>query len=299
MIPPIELGKKDFSRTVRGYSTQEVDDHLRFLMEKYTALYHECEALEEKVKELESENNLLKTGEDAVRESLLNAQKASGEILEKARERADIIVRSTKRICDNILADFVEKREKEKKALIEMKRKTDEFHDKAIDGFERAAANLDRLVVSVDGLDEMIAEDDDDIDILLDKVKEEIREENEEYERRLAEVAAEEDRKEREKAEKEAAEAAEAEARARAEIEARAKAEVDEAFRKQEEEKAANEAAVSVNDDDEFVDLLTMAEEEKELEDAADEPKEDLSTLADESAEGTKVFDPVNPDTQE
>lgn len=286
MIPPIELGKKDFSRTVRGYSTQEVDDHLRFLMEKYTALYHECEALEARVKELESENNLLKNGEDAVRESLLNAQKASGEILENAREKADIIVRSTKRVCDNLIADYEDKREQERKVLIEMKRKMDEFHDKAVDAIERQAATLDRLVVSIDGLDEMIAEDDADIDILLGQVREEVRAENEAYEKKLAEEAAERDRIEREKAEREAELAAQEEAKAKAELEARAKAEVDAAFEKQRLDEEAQKRAIETGAEDEFDDLLSITDNE--------EPA--LGEVAAEQevpSDGTKVFKKV------
>lgn len=291
MVPPIELGKKDFSRTVRGYSTQEVDDHLRFMMEKYTALYHECEALEARMKELEAENNMLKNGEDAVRESLLNAQKASGKIIENARERADIIVRSTKRICDNIIADYQAKREAQKNALLEMKHKMDEFHDKSIDALDRQAATMDRLLISIPGLDELLAEEDTDVDLLMTEISKEVQAENEAYERKLALEAEEQDRREREKAERAAAEAAEAEAKLKAEFEERAKAEVEAAYEKQRAEEEEQEKAMSENND-EFSDLLFDDGEE----DSANEPEEKAAPV---SADGTKVFNKVTEETEE
>ena len=38
MIAPHELKNKEFSKSLRGYSTVEVDEHIAFLIEKYTEL---------------------------------------------------------------------------------------------------------------------------------------------------------------------------------------------------------------------------------------------------------------------
>ena len=46
MIAPHELKNKEFSKSLRGYSTVEVDEHIAFLLEKYTELYRLNDELE-------------------------------------------------------------------------------------------------------------------------------------------------------------------------------------------------------------------------------------------------------------
>ena len=49
MIPPHELKNKEFTRVMRGYAIPEVDEYISFVMEKYTDLYRENDALERKL----------------------------------------------------------------------------------------------------------------------------------------------------------------------------------------------------------------------------------------------------------
>jgi DivIVA domain-containing protein len=106
MLPPNELKNKGFSKAVRGYSMAEVDEHIEFIIEKYTELYRENDDLERKLRVTLAKLEAIKKDEESIRSALINAQRASSTIINEANERADIVMRATKTNCDKILSDF-------------------------------------------------------------------------------------------------------------------------------------------------------------------------------------------------
>jgi len=104
MLPPHELKGKDFTRVVRGYNPVEVDEHIKFIIEKYTELYRENDELERKLKTANARLEQFKSDEESIRSALINAQRASAKITTEANERAEIIIRSAKTSCDRIIA---------------------------------------------------------------------------------------------------------------------------------------------------------------------------------------------------
>ena len=106
MIAPHELKNKNFPKSFRGYSTEEVDEHIAFLLEKYTELYRLNDELEKKLRLTEAQLEAIKADEEAIRATLVNAQKAGNRIISEANERADVIMRSAKGGCDRILAEL-------------------------------------------------------------------------------------------------------------------------------------------------------------------------------------------------
>ena len=106
MIPPHELKNKEFTRVMRGYSIPEVDEYISFVMEKYTDLYRENDALERKLQSAMDALDAMRAEEESIRTALINAQKAGKQIVADASDRADKIMRSTKSDCMRVLAEF-------------------------------------------------------------------------------------------------------------------------------------------------------------------------------------------------
>ena len=52
MLSPSELKKRQFSKALRGYSAIEVDEHLDFILEKYTELYRRNDELEKELEKI-------------------------------------------------------------------------------------------------------------------------------------------------------------------------------------------------------------------------------------------------------
>ena len=48
-ITPVEITNKEFKRTMRGYSTDEVDEFLDEVVEDFEALYRENASLKDKL----------------------------------------------------------------------------------------------------------------------------------------------------------------------------------------------------------------------------------------------------------
>lgn len=127
MLAPHELKNKEFTKSLRGYSTVEVDEHIDFIIEKYSELYRENDELEKKLRLTEAQLDAMKDEEESIRSALINAQKASTRIINEANERADVIMRSAKNSCDRLIAEFKVNIKKETERLNEARKEVAAF----------------------------------------------------------------------------------------------------------------------------------------------------------------------------
>ena len=170
MVAPHELRKKEFSRTMRGYSTSEVDEYISYLIKNYVDLYRQNTELEKKLNAVLKENSELSRDSYAVREALLDAQKAADKIIGDATEEAQIIVSSSKRNCDNILNEFRVLFAHEKEKLTAVQNAIVDFRTKL---FAEYQEHIDRI----DGLTELTdwSELDEDDEVFMHRVVEDIK----------------------------------------------------------------------------------------------------------------------------
>ena len=161
MLAPHELKNAEFSKSLRGYSTVEVDEHIDFLIEKYTELYRLNDELEKKLRITEAQLDALKAEEESIKITLVNAQKASSRIINEANERADVIMRSAKNSCDKLLNDFSERIEEENDRLIEAQRQTEAFKAAIFKAYHEHIAGLEKISTDMkaDGDSTQIAEE--------------------------------------------------------------------------------------------------------------------------------------------
>jgi len=130
MLPPYELRNKEFSKVMRGYNPVEVDEHINFIIEKYTELYRENDELERKLKTAYAKLDEIKMDEESIRSAMINAQRASSKIMTEANDRADIILNTARKSCDRILADFRKKIQEERNILIALNSAISDFKEK-------------------------------------------------------------------------------------------------------------------------------------------------------------------------
>ncbi len=130
MVPPYELKNKEFSKVMRGYNPVEVDEHIGFIIEKYTELYRENDELERKIKTAYAKLDEIKNEEESIRSAMVNAQRASAKIMNEANDRADIIINTARKSCDRILSDFRKKIQEERAVLVALNDSITEFKDK-------------------------------------------------------------------------------------------------------------------------------------------------------------------------
>ena len=116
-ITPSELSEREFTRSIRGYNTAEVDEYINRIVENYAKLYRENIELSKRLAEAEEKALSPSSEEELVRKTLETAKKASDAIIADAYNRADEILASVKSGCDSILRNFRDKIEAQKAAL--------------------------------------------------------------------------------------------------------------------------------------------------------------------------------------
>lgn len=102
-ITPVEITNKEFKRTMRGYSTDEVDEFLDEVVEDFEALYRENASLKDKLEsfneKIEHYSSLEKTlqstlvlAQNTADATKLQAEKEAQHIIESAKEKAQAII---------------------------------------------------------------------------------------------------------------------------------------------------------------------------------------------------------------
>lgn len=108
-ITPLDLSRKEFSLSFRGYNRQEVDEFLSALSSDYEALYRENASLKEELSSLSQKLEEYRNMEENLRNSLLLAQKIADEIRDNAQKEAELI-KSQARLDAEKATEEVEKK---------------------------------------------------------------------------------------------------------------------------------------------------------------------------------------------
>ena len=88
MMPPQEVANCTFAKSmVGGYNMASVDDFLDKLTEDYATLYKENAALKAKLKMTVDKMSEYRESEDAIRSTLLAAQKMSTAMISEAEQK--------------------------------------------------------------------------------------------------------------------------------------------------------------------------------------------------------------------
>ena len=132
MLPPHELKTNEFTRVLRGYNATEVDEHIKFMMDKYAELYRHNNELERELRTATAHFAELSSNEEAIRRAMVNAQRAEHKIVSEAEERAELLTRTARHNCDKILIDFRNKIRDEQLTLHKLRSAVAEFKEMSL-----------------------------------------------------------------------------------------------------------------------------------------------------------------------
>lgn len=179
MLAPHELKNAEFTKALRGYSTTEVDEHIEFIIEKYTELYRLNDDLEKKLRLCQAQLDALKAEEESIKSTLINAQKAGNRIIAEANDRADVIMESAKNTCDRIIDELKEKIKAENEKLRNEQKAALDFKNMILNAYAEHISGLEKIVPDM----EITNTDDNDCKIkakeVLDKISLDLNGENE------------------------------------------------------------------------------------------------------------------------
>jgi len=94
MITPADIQAQEFSKGVRGYSQEEVDEFLDSLTLDYESVLNENAELKKEIASLTKKLEGYKTQENTVLDTLETAKKLMNDISASAEKRADILLKN-------------------------------------------------------------------------------------------------------------------------------------------------------------------------------------------------------------
>ena len=172
MLSPSELKKRQFSKALRGYSAIEVDEHLDFILEKYTELYRRNDELEKELSRLQTAYDQLKESEDAIRRAMVNAQREERKVIDEANDRASLILRTAQMNTSRILSDFKNQVRKERVTLYKLRRAVKEFKENSLLQYKQHLEFLNQISPDLPSDDPALEMTEDDYaNSLLEQMK--------------------------------------------------------------------------------------------------------------------------------
>lgn len=111
-ITAMEITNKEFKRTIRGYSPDEVDEFLDKIAEDYENVYKENSTLKEKLSNIEDKIDHYNKMESTIQNTLLLAQNAAEQARENAKKESELVVKNAndtaQRIIDKAHSDVIQ-----------------------------------------------------------------------------------------------------------------------------------------------------------------------------------------------
>jgi cell division initiation protein len=146
MMTPQEVSQRAFTKaSFGGYNMSQVDEFLDVLTVDYTALYKENAVLKSKMKVLVDKVEEYRATEDAMRMTLLSAQKMANAMVAEAEEKKNAALREAEADVRQRTADLRHEIENEQFRLTAAKNATAEYLAKLKDLFLHEQDYLSRL----------------------------------------------------------------------------------------------------------------------------------------------------------
>lgn len=150
MLTPQEVASRSFTRAgFGGYNMSMVDEFLDTLTEDYTALYNDNAILKNKLKVLSDTIEEYRATDDAMRKTLLAAQKMADDMVNEAEEKKKQLVGEAEKAAAQRVSELREQIAAEEYRLEQAKAATAEYVDKLNDLHRRQGeflSTLDQLV---------------------------------------------------------------------------------------------------------------------------------------------------------
>ncbi|MDE7244028.1 MAG: DivIVA domain-containing protein, partial [Oscillospiraceae bacterium] len=126
MMTPQEVANCTFAKAaIGGYHMTSVDEFLDKLTEDYSALYKENAALKAKLKVMVDKMNEYREMEEAMRSTLLTAQKMATSMVAEAEQKRNAMIASASADAQNRRDELAKEVETEERRLMEIRQRVD------------------------------------------------------------------------------------------------------------------------------------------------------------------------------
>jgi cell division initiation protein len=148
-LSPLDIHNKEFSKTFRGYSEDEVDEFLDLVVAEFERLIRSNEELQSEMSGLESRVEHYRGLEETLKNAILLAQKTADEIKEAALREADAIKRQalldadrTRDEANEMLKTSYDEIDRARQTLLRFKTEFKSFLESTIEMLEAGTSGI-------------------------------------------------------------------------------------------------------------------------------------------------------------
>jgi cell division initiation protein len=121
-LTPMDIHNKEFSRRLRGYDEDEVNEFLDQIIKDYEALIRENKELQEQVAMLKEKLDHFASIEETLSKTIIVAQEAADELKNNSKKEAQLILKEAEKNADRIINESLAKSRKIALEIEEMKK---------------------------------------------------------------------------------------------------------------------------------------------------------------------------------
>lgn len=133
MVTVKEIDSRMFEQAKPGYKPEEVDEFLKEISDSFKQLQAENAEKDKKMSFLVETVKKYKADEDAIKETLIYAQKQAKEITAEAQQKAEQIIAEANLRSDEIIGSTGQRKEKEQAAYEKLKKEVADFRSKLLE----------------------------------------------------------------------------------------------------------------------------------------------------------------------
>lgn len=121
-LTPLDIHNKEFSRRLRGYDEDEVNEFLDQIIKDYEAMIRENKELQNQVAALQEKLGHFVNIEETLSKTIIVAQEAADELKNNAKKEAQLIIKEAEKNADRIINDSLAKSRKVALEVEELKK---------------------------------------------------------------------------------------------------------------------------------------------------------------------------------
>lgn len=121
-LSPLDIHNKEFSRRIRGYDEDEVNDFLDEIIKDYDSMLRENKELRNQLVTLQERLDHFMNIEETLSKTIIVAQEAADELKINAKKEAELIVKEAEKNADRIVNESLGKSRKVALEVEELKK---------------------------------------------------------------------------------------------------------------------------------------------------------------------------------
>lgn len=145
MITPMDIHNKTFSKGLRGYSEEEVNDFLRQIVTDYEQIYREHREMEEEMDQMKVKLSNYERISDTMTATLQLAKDTAENVKKNAKRNADILISNAKMEGDRQVKDAEDYRRRLAETMIHTEGNMKNYVSKIRKDLELALVSIDAL----------------------------------------------------------------------------------------------------------------------------------------------------------